>query len=299
MQKRSLATGLVLLVSVLAGCGASASEDARAEAVGSSASAVTADARGGNRTLVAQAMDALFVDFDVSAVDRYFAEPFVDHDAAFQSGLEPLRAAVRQLAKTPGFKYERVRVLADGDMAAVHGRYAGTDGAQVAFDVFRIQSGKIVEHWDALQAETAPNPSHRTELDGTTQVRHGGDAEANRTLVRGILDTVFIGGDVTQLSCFISSKTYIQHNPFIADGLASLVDAVGGPTATHVDFGYTKIHHLIADGDFVLAMGEGQGGASTTVLVYDLWRAEGDQLVEHWDVSQEVPKTSPSGVSAF
>jgi predicted SnoaL-like aldol condensation-catalyzing enzyme len=255
--------------------------------------ATQADAHGrnANGALVASAMDALFVAKDTSAIPRYFAESFVDHDPLSAGpGLAGLEAGLSFLTRQPGFAYERVRVLADGDLVAVHGRYAGVaPQALVAFDVFRLDGGKIVEHWDALQPETKPNVSGRTELDGPTQIRHHGDTDANRTLVTEMVKTVFIGGSAESLSCFVSSTTYLQHNPDLGDGLSTLVDAIGGPTAKHVDFGYSNLVHVIADGDFVLAHAEGDAGNGQKNVFFDMWRAEDGMAVEHWDVVQTVP----------
>ncbi|WP_457659713.1 nuclear transport factor 2 family protein [Sinorhizobium medicae] len=54
----------------------------------------------------------------------------------------------------PGFKYEMGAVAADGNVVMVHGRYTGFGPKlMIAVDMFRIEKGKIVEHWDVLQEE--------------------------------------------------------------------------------------------------------------------------------------------------
>jgi len=53
------------------------------------------------------------------------------------------------------------RALADGDLVATHGLLKTTpeDRGTAAADFFRLEDGKIVEHWDVLQLvpESAAN----------------------------------------------------------------------------------------------------------------------------------------------
>ncbi|MDP5360178.1 MAG: ester cyclase, partial [Paracoccaceae bacterium] len=65
----------------------------------------------------------------------------------------------------------------------------------VAFDVFRIENGKIAEHWDNLiPLRDEPNPAGRTQVDGATEVTDLDQADANKALVIDLLERMFIGG---------------------------------------------------------------------------------------------------------
>jgi predicted SnoaL-like aldol condensation-catalyzing enzyme len=98
----------------------------------------------------------LFGNHDVSAVDRYFSPEYKQHNPNFPSGLEPLRA----LAGMTSLKTERVRALADGDLVILHNRYVGFGPKPViAFDLFRVANGKLVEHWDVIQEVPATTKS--------------------------------------------------------------------------------------------------------------------------------------------
>lgn len=50
----------------------------------------------------------------------------------------------------------------------------------IAFDVFRVENGKIAEHWDNLILESAPNPSGHTQIDGATEITDIDKTEANK-----------------------------------------------------------------------------------------------------------------------
>ncbi|WP_342791211.1 nuclear transport factor 2 family protein [Streptomyces montanus] len=53
------------------------------------------------------------------------------------------------------------RALADGDLVMLHSHVttSPTDRGTAAADILRLKNGKIVEHWDVLQAvpETSAN----------------------------------------------------------------------------------------------------------------------------------------------
>lgn len=43
-------------------------------------------------------------------------------------------------------------MVAEGNFVAIHGRIRGwADVPQVVVDLFRIEGGKLAEHWDVLQ----------------------------------------------------------------------------------------------------------------------------------------------------
>jgi predicted SnoaL-like aldol condensation-catalyzing enzyme len=69
------------------------------------------------------------------------------------NGTEVLKGWIGSIG--PEFKYEPGMVIADGDLVMAHGRYSGMGPKpMIAVDIFRLASGKIVEHWDILQEET-------------------------------------------------------------------------------------------------------------------------------------------------
>ena len=54
-----------------------------------------------------------------------------------------------------------------------------------------------------------------------------------------------------------------------------------------------RVHHIVADGEFVFTQGEGILHGVPTAF-YDLFRAENDKLAEHWDVVFAEPGQPPS-----
>src|SRR5579863_9360341 len=146
-------------------------------------------------TTARQATIAIFRDRDSTAIDRFFSEPFVQHDPNIGDGLPGLRAFVTELANSPATNITIYRTVVDGDIVMLHSKYEGWPGFSgpiVAFDLFRFKNGKIVEHWGGQTPETGPNPSGHTQVDGPTVVVDRKQTEANRILVRNFKQVVTV-----------------------------------------------------------------------------------------------------------
>lgn len=110
------------------------------------------------RDFVVTAITELFIDRDLSAIDRYWAEDYIQRNPMFPSGRAVIRDAFANLP--PAFKYEIGMVIAEGDLVAIHGRYSGLGPKPlIAVDIFRVEDGKIAEHWDVLQEEVLETAS--------------------------------------------------------------------------------------------------------------------------------------------
>lgn len=105
-----------------------------------------------NRALVVEAMTSLFQRRDAAAVDRLYAPDYVQHNPNIPQGRDALRTLVAGLS--PDVYYEPGLVVAEGNLVAIHGRIRGWAAApQVVVDIFRVQNGRLAEHWDVLQDE--------------------------------------------------------------------------------------------------------------------------------------------------
>lgn len=110
-----------------------------------------------NKALVLDAMTSLFQRHDAAAVDRLYAAEYIQHNPGIQQGRGALHKLVAGLSQN--VYYEPGLIIAEGDLVAIHGRISGwADVPQVVIDIFRIEDGKLVEHWDVLQNEV-PAPA--------------------------------------------------------------------------------------------------------------------------------------------
>jgi predicted SnoaL-like aldol condensation-catalyzing enzyme len=112
------------------------------------------------RTVLAFYKEAHF-DGDVDgAIARYVGDTYIQHTPAAEDGVEGLRAYINGfLARFPNAKGDIRRVIADGDLVAVHAHWTGliSPNGDVGVDIFRLKEGKLVEHWDVIAA--VPNTS--------------------------------------------------------------------------------------------------------------------------------------------
>src|ERR1041384_6871803 len=121
-----------------------------------------------NKELVLKATGELFGDKDPSAVDRWVAPHYRQHSSLVADGPEALRGLASPLPE--GFRYELARVIADGDLVALHGVYHGFGPEPlVAFDLFRVEDGKLAEHWDGLTPVVTETASGRSQTDGQNE----------------------------------------------------------------------------------------------------------------------------------
>ena len=248
-----------------------------------------------NKELVLKATGELFGDKDPSAVDRWVAPGYRQHSALIGDGPEALRALVTGLPE--GFHYELARVIADGDLVALHGVYHGFGPEPlVAFDLFRVENGKLAEHWDALTPVVQDTASGRSQTDGPA-LPATVDTERSRAFVREFAQRVLQDADYSVLTDYISTETYLQHNPEAADGL----DGFGAAAARWAEQGrhlvYKTVHRVVAEGDLVLLQSEGEFGEP--VAYWDLFRVADGRIVEHWDVITPVPADLPHGNGLF
>jgi predicted SnoaL-like aldol condensation-catalyzing enzyme len=91
---------------------------------------------------------------DFEAASKYFGPKYIQHNPGAPDGIEGFRGFVNFLKeKFPNSKSEIKKVFADGDYVILHVhavREPGTRGRAIV-DIFRLENGKIVEHWDVAQ----------------------------------------------------------------------------------------------------------------------------------------------------
>ena len=235
-----------------------------------------------------------FATGDTEKAASLLAEGYIQHNLAYGTGRDAFVGSVAYLASAPvKTTVNNIRAFEDGDKVFLQTVYnfAGA-GEQVAFDIFRFdENGKIAEHWDNLAAKAEPNPSGRTQIDGTKEIKDTDKTESNRELVKNFLYDVMQGKCPEKTPDYFDGDTYLQHNTGIADGLSGLGAALAALAEQNIQMIYTTTHQVLAQGNFVLAVSEGTfGGAPTSY--YDLWRVENGKIAEHWDVMETIADKS-------
>ncbi len=115
-----------------------------------------------NKRAVLESYDLALNKKDADAAFKYLGPTYTQHNPTVADGIEGWRAMVSWIkAERPNFRAEVKRVIAEGDFVVLHSHMTidAGDRGRAAIDIFRLENGKIVEHWDILQPipETSAN----------------------------------------------------------------------------------------------------------------------------------------------
>ena len=214
---------------------------------------------------------------------------YIQHNPQTHEGSEGLAQLFKRLSKTKP-RVNMVRVFEDADFVFAHMEYDFAS-RKICFEVFRFQDGKTVEHWDNIQERQGPNQSGNSMVGGPTEAVDLELTESNRSFVRSFVETVLVEGQLDQLTDFIDVDAYAEHNPHLADGLSLLRSALEVSNKGHRHINYQHVHHVLAEGNFVLCTSEGELGSVHSAF-YDLFRVANGKLVEHWDTTEKIAPRS-------
>ncbi len=103
---------------------------------------------------------AVLMPLDSSRVDDFISPDYIQHSSLAEPGVQALKdwLDARRL-DSPDAVQKIHRSFADGDHVIVHvelHRWPGDPGFSIV-DIFRLENGKVKEHWDVLQ-EISPDP---------------------------------------------------------------------------------------------------------------------------------------------
>jgi predicted SnoaL-like aldol condensation-catalyzing enzyme len=110
-----------------------------------------------NKEIVRNFYTTVLIGRDVDAASKFLRADYIQHNAQVPTGLkgfvDTFRARFAQ-PLPPDYKRELLNVIGDNDMVVTYVRqtWTGKDGQHhqaLGFDLFRVENGKIAEHWDA------------------------------------------------------------------------------------------------------------------------------------------------------
>jgi predicted SnoaL-like aldol condensation-catalyzing enzyme len=117
------------------------------------ASARAADVEANKKAIVAF-YEAAINQRDFAEAQKYMGSRYTQHNPNAADGPEGLHKFLDFLReKFPNGHSEIKRVFADGDYVILHVhavREPGAPGSAIV-DIFRLENGKVVEHWDVIQ----------------------------------------------------------------------------------------------------------------------------------------------------
>jgi predicted SnoaL-like aldol condensation-catalyzing enzyme len=121
-----------------------------------------ADAENNKQTVLAYYNLAFNERKPAEAAENYGGPHYIQHNPQAPDGFEAFVQFVEGFAEQfPQMSLEIKRAVAEGDMVVTHSllKTSPEDRGTAAADFFRLEDGKVVEHWDVLQPvpESAAN----------------------------------------------------------------------------------------------------------------------------------------------
>jgi predicted SnoaL-like aldol condensation-catalyzing enzyme len=115
-----------------------------------------------NKQLVLTFYQKMIGDKDFQAARPYMGAEYRQHAPYAADGHEGVAAWVQGFkAAFPNHRFEVKKIIAEGDlvMLHLHGMNGPNPHGESVVDIFRIENGKVVEHWDIIQPipESADN----------------------------------------------------------------------------------------------------------------------------------------------
>lgn len=117
-----------------------------------------------NKQLLADFADAVFVKKDFTKLPQFMQQTYIQHNPLVPQGLSGFQHFFADWFKAvPDWHYELEKLVAEGDTVWAYGVYSGNQQGEwlgipatgkhyriYAVDIFRIENGKLAEHWDVL-----------------------------------------------------------------------------------------------------------------------------------------------------
>ena len=214
---------------------------------------------------------------------------YIQHNPQTSEGSDGLAALFQRLSKSSP-RVNIVRAFEDGDFVFAHTEYDFAS-RKIGFEVFRFEDGQAVEHWDNIQERQGPNLSGRTMVDGPAEAADLDLTDSNRARIRSFVDVVLIDGRLERLTDFVDEDAYAEHNPRMEDGFPILRSTLEIEDHSGRRIDYHRIHRVLAEGNFVLCVSEGNYSGVHTAF-YDLFRLANGKVVEHWDTTEKIAPRS-------
>jgi len=132
-----------------------------------------------NKELVKSFCEEVFVNHRLDSLDEFMLDDYIQHNPDAAQGKAGFIDFFKTIFKAiPDFKYTLFKIAGDGDMVWIYSRTTGThtgeewlgvqpSGRQLDFfvvDIFRVQNGKIAEHWDVADTHSLFTQLGRTDF---------------------------------------------------------------------------------------------------------------------------------------
>ncbi|MBE1602859.1 MULTISPECIES: nuclear transport factor 2 family protein [Streptomyces] len=290
MRYRKTLPWLAAVACFATACSSTSGTDPAARSTTSAAARSASDSEERNEALVLRLYSEAFNKDKTDVVKELVATDYVQHDKSVPGGADGQIKQFKDVkAKIPGAVATVKHVAADGDLVAVHWHASATPKneatGQAKADLFRVDNGKLVEHWGITQTVPKKTASGNSLFSDVYRYPDGAPALSEEQEDKNRKFAVDAYRKLSDGDASVIDKSwdprYYQHNPIAPNGTAPLkrffeqnTQDAPSPSSTG---GGTRFGNTLADGDLVWVF-------SSDYVVVDLFRVVGGKIIEHWDV---------------
>ncbi len=107
-----------------------------------------------NKKVVLEFYELAINQKDFAAAEKYIGPDYIQHNPSAADGKEGLKQFLQYLRENlPDYHSNIIRHFAEGDYVIlhVHSKPTPDSAGRAIIDIFRLENGKVVEHWDVIQ----------------------------------------------------------------------------------------------------------------------------------------------------
>jgi predicted SnoaL-like aldol condensation-catalyzing enzyme len=108
-----------------------------------------------DRAVVEALYSRVFNGKDLSAVPELIAANYIQHTPSVETGRDDFVATCAgYFAAVPDLTVDVKRIVAADNLVVVHSHWrdSPSERGQAVIDIYRLENGKIAEHWDVVQS---------------------------------------------------------------------------------------------------------------------------------------------------
>lgn len=120
-----------------------------------------------NRDIVIQFTEEVFNKGKLELIPQYMREDYKQHNPTVAQGRSGfVEFAARFTGLFPQLNLQIKHIYEDGDIVICHNLAVLKPGEieNIVFDVYRLQDGRLAEHWDCIQRLTPEQITHKEAL---------------------------------------------------------------------------------------------------------------------------------------
>jgi predicted SnoaL-like aldol condensation-catalyzing enzyme len=262
-----------------------------------------------NKTLVVNLFREVLEGRHIDLADKYLATDFIQHNPNASNGLQAVKEYFSRQGTPPReikptLDRPVVALVAEGDMVmlvyareAAEPKDASKKYTTTGFDMYRIQNGKVVEHWDgATKATGGPSvESTPVTVDPTPAETLAKSSDkklaANKALIVNMWRDLIEARQAALIDKYFS-PAFVQHAPTMVSGLDGIRNMLSRGQPQPVEPALKRrVTAIIAEGDIVVVASprelpdpKDQSKRYTTTAI-EMYRIENGKIAEHWDAN--------------